>query len=339
MEKIAIVGIGGRTGTLFAEQFKRSAEVLGIGRLQEIELIKAEKLLVQKRGFEAQTFEGNVIEDKNFAAQAMPDYIFVSTRYPVFSVVKYYYQIVKEKNGKIPALILSQNGFEAIEEAISALQEVFQTEACKVQIIRLNLFNAVDGVRMDDKLCLKYFEPIRLVFSSAFGPIDTTGFRNILTKAGVEFKEYQRKDCRSMEYSKLFLNLIGMASASWGKSVQEGFKNKNIFQEEIMSLREYAATVKLANGNFINFDHYPVKTLSDIINITPMPLLAVLRNILGNLISKGRGDKPKDLSEASHYNGAIIKLAQKLEAQTPVNIKIYNKIKNACQFPPTGGQG
>ena len=66
MEKIAIVGIGGRTGTLFAEQFKRSAEVLGIGRLQEIELIKAEKLLVQNRGFEAQTFEGNVIEDKNF---------------------------------------------------------------------------------------------------------------------------------------------------------------------------------------------------------------------------------------------------------------------------------
>jgi len=176
---------------------------------------------------------------------------------------------------------------------------------------------------------LKYFEPIRLVFSSAFGPIDTIGLKEILTKAGVEFKEYQRKDCRNMEYSKLFLNLIGMASASWGKSVQEGFKDKNIFQEEAAVLREYAATVKLAGGKFINFDHYPVKNLSDIINIAPMPLLAALRNILGGIISKGRGDKPKDLSEADHYNGAIIKLAQKFGAQTPVNIKIYNKIKNA----------
>jgi len=152
MEKIAIVGIGGRTGTLFAEQFKRSAEVLGVARAQEIELIKAKKLLVQKRGFEAQVFEGNIIEDKNFSAQATPDYILVSTRYPVGPVVKYYYQIVKEKNGKIPALVLSQNGFEAVEEAVSALQEIFQADASNVQIIRLNLFNAVDGVRIDDKL-------------------------------------------------------------------------------------------------------------------------------------------------------------------------------------------
>jgi ketopantoate reductase len=328
MEKIAIIGIGGRTGTLFAEQLKRSAEILGVARAQEIELIKAKKLLVRKRGFEAQAFEGKIIEDKNFAAEATPDYILVSTRYPVHPVVKYYYQTVKEKNGKIPALILSQNGFEVIEEAVSALQEIFQGEASKVQIIRLNLFNAVDGVKTGDKLCLKYFEPIRLVFSSAFGPIDTAGFREILMKAGVEFKEYQRKDCRDMEYSKLFLNLIGMASASWGKSVQNGFKDKNIFQEEIAALREYAETVKLAGGRFINFKHYPVKNLSDIINYMPMPLLVVLRNILGGLISKGRGDKPKDISEADHYNGAIIKLAQKFGAQTPVNIKIYNKIKS-----------
>lgn len=331
MEKIAIIGVGGRTGTLFAEQFKKSAEVLGISREQEIELIRAKKLLVQKRGFEAQAFEVNMVEDKNFAAQPAPDYILVSTRYPVGPVVKYYYQIIKEKNEKIPALILSQNGFEAVEEAVLALQEVFQTDASKVQIIRLNLFNAVDGVRIGDKLCLKYFEPVRLVFSSAFGPIDTGGFREILIKAGVEFKEYQRKYFRNMEYSKLFLNLIGMASASRGKSVQEGFKDKNIFQEEAAALREYAATIKLAGGKFINFDHYPVKALSDIINAAPMPILAVLRNILGGLISRGRGDKPKDLSEADHYNGAIIKMAQKFGAETPVNIKIYNQIKSACQ--------
>ncbi|MDD4624784.1 MAG: ketopantoate reductase C-terminal domain-containing protein [Candidatus Paceibacterota bacterium] len=327
MQKIAIVGIGGRTGTLFAEQFKKSAKILGIAKEKEASLIRTGKLLIQKKGEDPKVFKSDIIEDKNFSAQAMPDYILVSTRYPIYPVVKYYYQIVKQKDGKIPALIISQNGLEAFEEAMAALREIFKEEVFKVQVIRLNLFNAVDGTRKEDKFCLKYFEPVRLVFSSAFGPIETGGFKKILEKSGTEFKEYPREEFKNMEYSKLFLNLIGMASASWSKSVKEGFKSRIIFKEEAESLREYITAVKLSGGSFLNFKHYPVSALASIINITPMPLLLVFRSLLGEAISRGRGNKPKDLSEAEYYNGAVIKLARKFGAQAPMNAKIYNKIK------------
>lgn len=331
MEKIAIIGAGGRTGVLFAEQFKKSAKILGVAREQEVRLINQGKLLLSKKGRDFSVFKANVIEDKEFAKQAMPDYILMAVRYPVYPIVEYYYKIVKEKGGKIPVLILSQNGFEAVEEAISALQEVFREQASNVQIIRLNLFNPVDAIKTGDNLLLKYLEPVSLVFSSAFGPENTAGFKKILEESRTEFQEYQRKDFKNMEYSKLFLNLIGMASASWGKPVSQGFQDKAIFKEEAEALKEFILTVKLAGGKFINFKRYPVKTMADIINITPMPLLVLLRNILGAKISKGRGGKPKDLSEASHYNGAIAKMAQKFGIQAPVNIKIYNKIKTSTK--------
>ncbi|MFA5249336.1 MAG: ketopantoate reductase C-terminal domain-containing protein [Candidatus Paceibacterota bacterium] len=327
MEKIAIIGIGGRTGILFASKFKNAAEILGVGREQEINLMSSKNLLIQKRGSEPEVLDQKIINDRDFGNYPLPDYIFVMTRNPVSPVVKYYYQTVKEKNGKLPALVLSQNGIDAIGEAVSALKEIFGEDASKVQIIRLNLFNAVDGVKKGEAVCMKYSEPVKLVFSSAFGPENTSGLKNIFETAGVEYREYSRKDVKNMECSKLFLNLIGMAAASYGKSVEEGYRDKAIFGEEIFMLREYAASVKLSGGHFLNFKRYPVGILSCIINNVPLALLVPVRNVLAKMVSSGRGSKPKDLGEIDYYNGGVIKLAKEAGLETPVNVKVYNQAK------------
>jgi ketopantoate reductase len=327
MEKIAIIGIGGRTGTLFAHKLKNSAEVLGVGREGEIEMINSKNILIQKRGFDPEVMDQKIIKDQDFGNYPLPDYIFIATRNPVYPVVKYYYQIVKEKNGKLPILVLSQNGISAVEEAGSALREVFGGDASNVQIIRLNLFNPVDGVKNNGKICMKYFEPVRLVFSSVFGPEDTLGLRKIFGAAGIEYEEYSRKDARNMECSKLFLNLIGMAAASYGQSVEKGYQDKAIFREEVIMLREYISSVKLSGSRFLNFKHYPVGILSCIINNVPLPLLVFARGMLVKIVSSNRGSKPKDLGEIDYYNGGVIKLAQTVGLKTPVNIKIYNQAK------------
>lgn len=48
MKKIGIIGIGGRTGTMFFQELKKFGDVFGIGKKPEIELIKQEKLFVKK---------------------------------------------------------------------------------------------------------------------------------------------------------------------------------------------------------------------------------------------------------------------------------------------------
>jgi len=129
-----------------------------------------------------------------------------------------------------------------------------------------------------------------------------------------------------MEYSKLFLNLIGMPSATYGFSIKEGFLKKEIFKEEILALREYKKVVKLSGGKFLNFPGYPVEILSFLISL-PIFLLVFLRNILVEKIEKGRAGKKKDLDEIDYYNGAVLKMANKLKVEVPINSKILERVK------------
>lgn len=327
--KIAIIGAGGRTATLFAQVLKKSSQIYLVGREREVKLINSGKVLVEKMGEKPKAFKHKVIRDIDFLKEDIPDYIFLTTRNPVGPVVKYYYQKIKEKNIKIPALILSQNGIRAGEEAVKILEEL---KISNFQIIRLNLFNPVDSVLSDDKICLKYFDPIRLVFSEFCGHGKTREFANILEKAGVEYKEYSREDVKNMEYSKLFLNLIGMASASHQKSVSEGFEDINIFKEEILMLREFIEAVEKSNGKFINFPKYPVKILSCLVKNIPINILVLFRKKMASIITKGRGDKPKDLAEIDYYNGGVIFLARKIGTKAPINEKIYNKSKKILKL-------
>lgn len=321
--KIVIIGIGGRTGTMFAYELENFASVLGVGRETDIGTIRQKKLFVQKKDKEPELFNIKVVKDSDFSQEINPDIIFLATKNPVSSVIKYYFE--KFKGKKIPVLFLSQNGIEALEDSKEALGEIFGEKAKDIKIIRAVLFNPIDQKKERDNTYIKYSLPIRLAVLKAQGEGDIKDLVEIFKKASFEVKEFSQKEAKNLEFSKLFLNLIGMASASRGLSVKDGFKDKETFKEEVESLKEYIRVVGATGGRFLNFPHYQVGVLSIILSLIPTIFLLPFRTFLAEVVSKERGEKPKVLDEINYYNGAVVKLGEKIGIKTPVNKRVYER--------------
>jgi len=327
IKKIAVIGVGGRTGTMFAQELSKAGKIIGISREKEVKLIKQKKLYIKKQGGREELFKTEVIQDFEFPAESLPDIIFLTTKNPVAPVIKYYYQKIKNYQ-KLPVLALSQNGIVAADDALNTLKEIFGDKVEKIQIIRISLFNPIDREEKENKTYIKYSLPIRIAFSKVSGQNNLKEISDLFKKAGFEAEKLPFEQRKNMELSKLFLNLIGMASASRGLSVEEGFKNLESFKEEIFSLREFIKVVRVKNQNFINFSHYPVKLLASLIYYLPIGFLSFFRNQLARIINKGRKRKAKDLDEINYYNGAVIKLGKNLGVPTPINQEILKRAKS-----------
>ncbi len=318
--RIAVIGVGGRTGTMFCFELKDVANVLGIGK--EIE----KRLLVERKKGQIELFEGRIILDSQWSLNDFsPEIIFLAIKNPVGLVIKYYYQKMKEK-GVFPTLILPQNGAAVTEEALSALKEVLDSDYDKVRIIRLNLFNAIDRKQKNGNVIVNYSLPIKVAFGKVAGLRDTKDIKELFEKAGFEAQEFSAKQIKNMEFSKLFFNLIGIPSTTRGLDIQQGFKSSETFTEEFQALKEYIQVVKKSGNSFVNFQKYPVKWLTLIIQILPIKLLLLFRKNIAKIITKGREGKPKDLTEIKYYNGFVVDLGEKLGIPTPINQKIVNRV-------------
>ena len=306
---------------MFFQELKDSFEVFGISKKEDIELIKKGKVWVRKNG-RIEILKGNFLSDENFNHSF--DFLFFAVKNPVGPAISFYFRKIKEKNLKIPTIFLSQNGIEAGDEAISVLKEIFGEKAKEIPVFRISLFNPVEKERENEKFLISYSLPIKMAISQISGP--KINISEIFK--GKNFKVFlvDSKNAKNMEYSKLFLNLIGIPSAIYGLSIKEGFSKKEIFKEEILALREYKRVVRLSGGKFLNFPGYPVKILSFLISL-PIFLLLPFRNILAEKIEKGRAGKKKDLDEIDYYNGAVLKMAKKLKVEVPINSKILEKVK------------
>lgn len=311
---------------MFAFELQKAAEVLGIGK--EIDKIQKKEFFVERNGRPLELFEVKVAAESQFLDGFSPEIVFLATKNPVGPPVKYYYQKFKENSLPFPGLILSQNGIAAARDASVALKEVLGKEAEKVQVIRISLFNPVEKKLLDNKICISYFLPIRLSFGVISGSQETKEIKEIFKKAGIEAAEFLPGDVKNMEFSKFFTNLIGIPSAVRGLPIKEGFKDSEIFKEEIEALKEYARVVRAANGNFLNLSKVPVNLLAKLIYYLPLPALFFFRKQLGKLIDKGRGGKPKgNLDEIDYYNGEVVKLGKELGISTPINERIIKKVK------------
>lgn len=319
-KKITVIGVGGRTGTIFAFEMAKAANILGVARENEIKKVNEKKLCIDK-GKGLETFNGRVIKDTDFPQKNNPEIIFLATKNPVSIPLDYYFRKCSQK----PIFVISQNGIDAAREAEETLQKITDPE--KIKLVRMVLFNAIDKRTIEGKDCFKYSTPIRVAVSGISNDENAKEVVKILKKAEFKVNEFTQKDIRNLEYSKLFLNLIGMASASRGLSIKEGFKDKEVFKEEINVLKEYIKSVKAAGGKFLNFfPYYPVGVLS-LISYLPMFILVFCRNALAQAITKGRAKKQKDLDEIDYYNGAVIKLGKRGGINTPANNRIYSRIK------------
>lgn len=319
-KKIAVIGVGGRTGTMFCFELEGVANVLGIG--QEIE----KQLLVERKKGRTESFEGRRILDSQwFLNDFSPDIIFLTTKNPVGSVIKYYYQRMKEK-GIFPTLILSQNGVAAIFDSISVLKQVFGSDYEKIRIVRLSLFNPIDRKQQKTEIIVNYSLPIRISFGKVSGPGDLKDIQLLFKKAGFETTEFSQDKIKDMELSKLFFNLIGIPSATRGLSIEQGFESSETFTEEFKALKEYIEVIKKSKNSFVNFPKYYVKWLTLMIRVLPIKFLLLFRKNIAKIITKGREGKPKDLTEIKYYNGFVVDLGEKLGIPTPINQKVVNRV-------------
>lgn len=311
---------------MLAFELGKRGEVFGIGKENEIEKIEKRELFV-KRNDRIFLFEGRLIKENEFPGGVSFDVLFLTTKNPIENVLFYYYQKIRELRLTPPVLFLSQNGIEAGEVAISVLKKIFGKEAEKISVFRLLLFNPVDKMIENEKTFISYSLPIRLAVSKIFGKNEFS--LEILKEKNLEIFNLSPQRTKDAEYSKLFLNLIGMASATHGLSIKEGFSKKEVFEEEIKAIKEYKKLVKMKKGKFLNFPHYPVAFLSFIFSL-PVFLLTPFRKIFGDLIERGRKGKRKELDEIEYYNGAVVKLGEKLKVGTPINFQILERAKK-CQ--------
>jgi hypothetical protein len=317
---IGIVGMG-RTGSMFFQELQDFFEVFGISRKEDIGLIKEGKVLIRKNGKD-EVLKGNFLSDDEFNHSF--DFLFFTVKNPVGPAISFYFKKIKEKNLKIPAIFLSQNGVEAGEEAISVLKEIFGEKAKEISIFRISLFNPVDREEKEGRILISYSLPVKMAIAQISGPkIDVS---QIFERKNFKVFFIDQKNAKNMEYSKLLLNLIGIPSATHGLSIKDGFSKKEIFKEEILALREYKKVVKLSGGKFLNFSGYPVKFLSFLISL-PISFLSPFREILAEKIEKGRAGKKKELDEIDYYNGAVLKIAKKLKVEVPINSKILERVK------------
>jgi len=320
-KKIAIIGVGGGTGTMFAFELKKAAEVLGVGKEKEIEMINQKKFYIDRDG-RLELFEGKVVKDREFKEDFLPDFIFLATKNPVGPVIKFYYSKFK-KAKKIPALLISQNGFSPFQEAEKTLREIFGKDFEKVKIVRLVLFNPIQKKEIKNKIFISYSSPIKIALAN---PEGIENLIEIFKLANFKIEVFPKEEGKNLEFSKLFLSLIGMASASRGFSVKDGLSNSEIFKEEVEVLKEYIRVVKATGGKFLNFSHYPVKFLAHLLELIPTNLFLVFEPLLVKIVSQKREEKEKDLDEIEFYNGAVVKLGKKMGIETPANERIYKRV-------------
>ena len=141
-KKITVIGVGGRTGTIFAFEMAKAANILGVARENEIK-----KLCIDK-GKGLETFNGRVIKDTDFPQKNNPEIIFLATKNPVSIPLDYYFRKCSPK----PIFVISQNGIDAAREAEETLQKITDPE--KIKLVRMVLFNAIDKRTIDEAPCL-----------------------------------------------------------------------------------------------------------------------------------------------------------------------------------------
>lgn len=322
-KKIVVIGVGGRTGTMFAFELGKVADVLGVGK--EIEQIKKEKLFVKRKERAPLVFREQVITASQFPDKTAPEIIFLATKNPVGPALKHYYQKIKERRLPPPTLVLSQNGIAAIKDSLKTLKEVFGKDSDKVRVARLVLFNPIDRKEIKGSTDIIYSLPIRVAFGKISGPGNLQNITFLFKKSRFVTKEFLPEEIQDMEFSKLFLNLMGMASATRELSVSQGFQNPETLEEEIGVLKEYIRVVQASGGKFLNFPWCPVKFITFFIKVLPIKIFLPLRKYLSRLISEGREGKPKDLAEIKYYNGAVVNLGKKIGISTPINQKVLGR--------------
>jgi 2-dehydropantoate 2-reductase len=139
-------------------------------------------------------------------------------------------------------------------------------------------------------------------------------------------------DHQAMKWSKLLLNIVANASpAILDMFPDEVFADSRLFALEQTAFREAAAVMRALGLRPVSLPGYPAPLFAWAICSLPVWLL---RPILRRVIVSGRGGKMPSLhmdlsrgkgkSEVEYLNGAVVRYAQELGLDVPVNRALHS---------------
>lgn len=92
--------------------------------------------------------------------------------------------------------------------------------------------------------------PIQFAIAKVSGKISEKEIFDFFKRENFKIFFSFPKRCKKYGIFKTFLNLIGMASASRGFSIEQGFSRKEVFEEEILAARNTKKLFKWLAENF-----------------------------------------------------------------------------------------
>jgi 2-dehydropantoate 2-reductase len=151
----------------------------------------------------------------------------------------------------------------------------------------------------------------------------------VFREAGFSTSEY--RDYRAMKWAKLLLNIIANASpAILDLFPDQVFADARLFALEQAAFREAVMVMRALGLRPVSLPGYPVPLLAWAICSLPARLL---RPILRKAVVGGRGGKMPSLhidlsrgkgrSEVQYLNGAVVRYAQELGLDVPVNRALH----------------
>jgi len=169
-----------------------------------------------------------------------------------------------------------------------------------------------------------------LTIAHAIKGTNIKAWDKMLNEAGVPTEALP--DYQSMKWSKAFLNIVGNAtSAIVNRPPGVIYKSDNLFDLEKRMLRETLAVMKAYKIKVIDLPGSPATKLASGVRRAPN---IILKPILTNVVSKGRGDKMPSFqidlmagrgkTEVIYHNGAIAKAGRARNIPTPVNTALTN---------------
>ena len=148
---------------------------------------------------------------------------------------------------------------------------------------------------------------------------------------GAGFRTSVYRGHRAMKWAKLLLNIIANASpAILGMFPDQVFADHRLFALEQAAFREAVMVMRALGPRPVSLPGYPVPLFTWAISSLPAKLL---RPILRKAVVGGRGGKMPSLhidlskgkgkSEVEYLNGAVVRYAQELGLDAPVNRALH----------------
>ena len=315
--RVLIVGAGA-IGSLVGHRLARAGnnEVTLVGRQPHVAAVRARGLGLEDGGRITWATNVGAVTDVQDVAGRSFDLILLTVK--AYDAAEAASQVEPLARRGVPVLVL-QNGVGGEETVAEVLGEATILSA----VITLSVEVLEPGL-------------VRLATTrGGIGLVPTAPGQSVAELAGVfrqaGFRTSEYRDYRAMKWAKLLLNIVANASpAILGLFPDQVFADRRLFTLEQAAFREAVMVMRALGLRPVSLPGYPVPLFAWAICSLPARLV---RPILRRAVVGGRGGKMPSLhmdlskgkgkSEVEYLNGAVVRYAQELGLDVPVNRALH----------------